>query len=1745
MSIYQAIRIPASHSSTLTSAVDFTPKNFSLCSEVKITTRFTSEVLGASTLHYPSAKSFPSAAPTSSLASARLFGPEKSGGLPEAPAFEKVWVKPGQNLADVALEQRSTPHEIAAASGIDHFFVSPEQTLTVPGPRLRTAPDFQAVAVYYKNEYQKFEGRVEVDASLNPATRPDLPGTRLASSANYQKVATPQGYEFKSTQIELDPAQAQLRRELEKAFNAEQVAQESKNQSVPALVRTVRDTHVETSGFGLRIGDNGVRLEPLRVELDPVQAQQQQEAAQRHSEALYGKGGEDSKGRKDELTLTENRWDSAFSNNSALLYGALSLGADALGIPGTQRWAEGKRVHHEHQAAMADARAQMQGAVTHSAQIETSADFMNWLTGHAQNMVPMLLTMAPGAALGGVALGSRAAAKVGGVVFSYPHSVGSMARAQQDHSGATHAGSAFGLGVLHAGVNYFGLVGAVMGVQPFRNRWVALDGFHGLSGGVMRAASTGTTVAPKEALIGVTQMLTEQLGRLSVDPGETFWNPRSQAGAKEALYVGAVFGFVGGAGFGGWQRSGKPVAVDERASSAQASAQTTTQASIKWRALLEKLLPEGGFNLWPEAGIHPGALFNWATPQPYAYALPMSRHSFVVEQKAALAETWNRLSPNERTMRQQHVMDLLMETETLTHRFLLDRLSSVPYMQYKNIAQRHGVTEKQVQNALNGLANKLSKQKVKGDVSGHLEQQLAAVLGPEQTAIGLAYVLNHHFDDLVGAYYAPVVRLENTKINLSEARALQSGLDIFDPKSGRLLGFEKPGDSSLRSEALKKLNLRSLSDAERRYPDGVEGLKQALDRHFKKLEQTPAPLQKKRDEVLSILMSQSDRSLTQLYLYMNGVPNKEIASITKVSRGADVLGTVRGIAARLKLEKTNKAELNAHLSHVFVEGETGVQLLDRVVNRFDEFATTVLADRPVLALSQIRPSAMDIAVVEGILNKVDRKTIAAQLGTTVEAINKKKSKFIQTVAAYSMDDYVRRYPDGEAALREHIRQIKEANFDPARVVDWARTQQIQKAQNTAHDASPWLEIASAPAHTPLQRVLNTLMWARTPVLEDLHAYLHLRESEPHIILNDEVAKNIGVGHGVSRPVLISDLAVLADRMRGTKVDEPNTKKVEALEALLSDVIEPGQTPLQFVKALLDDVNGFSSKYFSHHPIKTLDAAQLSTQELLYLKKALDDPEFSWAFQNVSAVSMFEDATFNQVLRKFNALSMSDLMRRYPDRLQGLSADVNQRVKALGLDTHEYQQAVHSVAAKSVSARDLDFVGTALHAVNGNGLQSRSNGYLDILLAGSLNQVSHALSASKKIDPKIIERDLQPVLTSEQQRVLDVLMQERTLVFDQLRKVMANESFSKVGTADGMSASTTKDLFRKLSGKISGNPDAKPADVRFLLPEIFGSEQSAKTFVELLAYDFETLAQRYLGDRPIRSVHDAGLQPEQKELLKQALASQELLWSFQSRGSDAIVEALGGASIHDVLRRYPGGLDQLRVDLGLPPLNEDAVFTFPPEPNRPALEWAAVKHKVIDGLPRVDLKELNVNYDERIGMGGNTNVYVLKDRPDVVLSILRLHDSTRLEEYKDFIEYFDEGMRSGATLLEGKLKSFNPQEIIEKAAYTHHVFSSGLRYKNQPLAPQVYGIVEKDGLAIGYLMEKIEGQTLNDAAIEFKFSDKKYEAIEAEAMRQLVLLRKHGLTHSDVDPVNIIFSFDQDGNDVVRLIDFEAPVLSTD
>lgn len=476
---------------------------------------------------------------------AQRFGPPNRGGLPEAPLYKKVQVAPGQRLADVAAAHATSAHEIATASELPHFHVAPGQSVVIPGPRLRVEPAFQKAAQYYQTEFEKFEARVETDTSLNPKTRPAPTTDWLTSEANFGHIITDRGVEKKSNHIELEPHKAQLRVEVEKVLNSAPIFI---GLNPPVAARRPTGDAGASIPLAMRVSPTGMELVPARIELDPARAQAQQDIAQQQTALVHRKG------RADELSLTENRWASAFSNNAAALYGALSLGAEGVGDWKTQRWADSRRVRNEHDAALADERAHTQGAVEHSSQIESTADFLNWFGGHAQQWLPQILTFAPGAVLGGVALGTRTAAKIGGVVFSYPHSVGSVARAQREQSGAAGVTSAFLLGVPHAGANYFGLEGGLLSGQFFRSGITALDAA-GVGGIPLRMAVSGAKVAPVQAGTEGFQTLVERGGQLAVDPIQPFFNRTVWGNLKEALYAGGALGFAGGAGLGGWRRS--------------------------------------------------------------------------------------------------------------------------------------------------------------------------------------------------------------------------------------------------------------------------------------------------------------------------------------------------------------------------------------------------------------------------------------------------------------------------------------------------------------------------------------------------------------------------------------------------------------------------------------------------------------------------------------------------------------------------------------------------------------------------------------------------------------------------------------------------------------------------------------------------------------------------------------------------------------------------------------------------------------------------------------------------------------------------------------------------------------------------------------------------------------------------------------------------------------------------------------
>ncbi len=1443
---------------------------------------FSRNRLHAIALHYPEmsqalSNALPTRHPESTnpaglefnpVAPTQLFGPPSAGGLPYA-AFVKVRLQPGQKIGDIATNFGSTAHDVGAASALPHYFIGPDHELIVPGVGLLKDPDFQAAASYYKGEYQKFEGRIERDESFDPAHIPDLPGARLTSSANYQNVIGPHGVSVETTHIDLKPSLAELRRQIAEAFNTYWQRETSPQQNMmahlpgPAVRGGVAPGVRE---MAMKVGPKGMELIPARIEFDPDKVLRLKELAQQQTWQMHQPG------QQDDMTLTQNRWGLAFSNNAVALYGAVSVGAHVLGDWKAQRWAEGKRVHNKHQAAMAGDRARQQGAVDHSSQIERAADFFNWLTGHLQQWAPTLLTMAPGAVAGGVALGSRVGARLGGVFTSYPLGVGSIYRAQHDQNGTFDAATALSLGALHAGVNYFGLEGALMGAQPFRNGLRMLDGLKGMGGGVVRAGTTGMKVAPKEGLTEGAQTITEQLGRISVNPWQTLFNPQSIDDVKESLYAGGAVGFVGGAGFGGWRRSGE-----------SAPQRTQVQSVVKveqpsgFAAALRNLWPEGGLSAWTGGALHPTSLFGdspaWRLINNhggYSFVVPPGKIS------GNLPGADLHLVPDAQTppdSRKEKVLSALMLSRSPTYQILLDRLYG---MKYEEIAKLRNLSKTAVHKHMVRFVGKLG-----GTTPKQIPALLTGVFGSEQTAIGLAFALAHKYDEFVGKYLAhrPIPALKNVALfeNTEYLDVLDNAINGFNYETQVIEMSKSQTEKKRRQQIYEAAGAYSLKDFMVRYPGGIKKLQADIVelRHYLS---SKAAGDLRMERVIDFIFHLKPVSRNVIADYVDGKYKNGDGKRSEVSQIASAHGLEYGAAHAIITHASNKLDVSLDdlpeaLSVALLGGEAGMGLLRLAANNFKEFARKIRNGAPIRQLADIEVTAFEMAVLNFYLNGNSGPQIAREFGKSRDYINDIKHSLLRKFNAWTVEELMHRYEGGLSQLKKDVDAWGIRDARPANLLVEALDDMVSEVGlDEGPRSGEWFP------QGPEERVAAALMWSRTRVLEDLRDFV-----------GGKSVADIALARGVYGNSIYNSFRSVVKIISGARVSDTVSANLESVRQLLSGVYYPGQSASELMDDVVDRFDNFVDKHFNGRPITLLKDANLSDRQLLLLRDALNDTVTASTMLRVSASGKWVTSsveTLAEILRAFNALSFSDLSRRYPGNLSKLSEELDLML-----------------GAGRISSEDLDSI---LHA--------------------SADQIHDLLVRDLGVSPFApVDLDFEKFPIRKQ--IVEVLMGKSSRFYDGLFDLINEASLAEVARREGVSASAMANVYNRLARDMfaeSDNPkyqNLKAVNLKDALADALGSEENAHNFVVGLVHHFDEFAELYVSYRPVRGVGDIQLSADQIGWLKESLLQPEHSWTFQIRLLDEIVERFNAFSYYDLLRRYPGGESQLRIDLGLPPLTE--------------------------------------------------------------------------------------------------------------------------------------------------------------------------------------------------------------------------------
>ena len=268
------------------------------------------------------------------------------------------------------------------------------------------------------------------------------------------------------------------------------------------------------------------------------------------------------------------------------LYGLGEAVSNKFGLDRVGGWMGERRRANELEANVASQRAREMGAIESFRDIGGVGDALDYAVGLGIQSAPYLGEALVGglgarAAMGGTraALGAatqagdavaaaraanriRAGQTIGGTTATYPSAVGDILSNQREQADVTDLGSAAALGIPYAALNALGLEGAVMRGRLARSGIDALDNIPGIRGGLARAGATGARTALVEGSAETGQEGLNQLGRMAVDPNETFLNPRSMERFEESFVGGATLGGLGGAGLGGWRRSAPPQPVN-------------------------------------------------------------------------------------------------------------------------------------------------------------------------------------------------------------------------------------------------------------------------------------------------------------------------------------------------------------------------------------------------------------------------------------------------------------------------------------------------------------------------------------------------------------------------------------------------------------------------------------------------------------------------------------------------------------------------------------------------------------------------------------------------------------------------------------------------------------------------------------------------------------------------------------------------------------------------------------------------------------------------------------------------------------------------------------------------------------------------------------------------------------------------------------------------------------------------------
>jgi hypothetical protein len=187
--------------------------------------------------------------------------------------------------------------------------------------------------------------------------------------------------------------------------------------------------------------------------------------------------------------------------------------------------------------------------------VDSVGSAMRYLRGLGIDASPELVTSLLTGGAGSLA-GLGYAGRVGlAAASNYPAALGDILQNQREEAGTTALGSAAALAVPYAAADLVGLDAAIAGGRMARTGIKRLDEMQGLRGGLARTGANVALNAPVEGLSETFQEGINQLGRMTVNPSQTLFNPEANERYLESFIGGAALGGTASGVMGGWRRS--------------------------------------------------------------------------------------------------------------------------------------------------------------------------------------------------------------------------------------------------------------------------------------------------------------------------------------------------------------------------------------------------------------------------------------------------------------------------------------------------------------------------------------------------------------------------------------------------------------------------------------------------------------------------------------------------------------------------------------------------------------------------------------------------------------------------------------------------------------------------------------------------------------------------------------------------------------------------------------------------------------------------------------------------------------------------------------------------------------------------------------------------------------------------------------------------------------------------------------